>query len=324
MLHEGTSDILDDPKTNLYLPTCFDGGGGGWVGRGLMGSDFSSVAESFWVVDQFSSVAECFWVVDQCCCCCLSYFSSVFLWLFIWLAHSRVSTRLFSWLFSIFSFCVASIFSFQRQQLEPQSMLFVWHLLYAFVMCLNWHFVCFLIGYFVCFLIGYHVLTSFVFFLINDHVSTSFVCFCITPWHLLCAFISLWHHVWAFLSLWCILTSCVSLHITVRHLAIICLLSCHVSVWHILRSFVCFCIHHGVFCVASPHVKTFLCACFHILPWRHSCAFSSIIDTFRVLPFHGCIGVLFLYVPFLDTAHRYDGNSSLLHLVVFIFYSAWY
>ena len=44
-----------------------------------MGSDFSSAAECFWVVDQFSSVAECFFVVDQFCCCCLSYLSSVFL-----------------------------------------------------------------------------------------------------------------------------------------------------------------------------------------------------------------------------------------------------
>ena len=128
-------------------------------------------------------------MVNQFCCCLLSYFISVFPWPFISLVDSSVSI-IFS---SLFSLSVSSILSFQRQQLEPQSMLFACHLLYAFISHL--YNLCMLSSHvlacLVCFhLMSWHVLYAFVscrdiFCMLSSHVLTFFVCFHVMSWHLL-------------------------------------------------------------------------------------------------------------------------------------------
>ena len=154
------------------MPICFDW----WVGRGV--GQLRTVQILLFII----TLILC--VVNQFCCCLLSYFISVFPWPFISLVDSSVSI-IFS---SLFSLSVSSILSFQRQQLEPQSMLFACHLLYAFISHL----------YNLC-MLSSHVLYAFISCLdmscmLSSHVVTYFVCFHLMSWHFfVCFHVMSWH-----------------------------------------------------------------------------------------------------------------------------------
>jgi len=120
---------------------------------------------------------------------------------------------------------------------------------------------------------SWHLLHSSLSIIMSQHLSCAFVShpdiFCMPSYRcgIMCRL--------SFLSLWCILTSFVCLHITVRHLDIICQLSCHLSVWRIIRSFVYFYIHllcgfiscQDIFCMLSYLTLTSF-MCFQ-LSYRH-------------------------------------------------------